>query len=146
MLAQLKSLAAAKLSKDDKAPAKADSTSPKNAAAAPDSVVGFFELGDLSKIQAVLGEVDDPVYKVRDYLLNAVVRMLPRRQQLLLACWIHLLSPAVCCCCCAGWQAAPAPCCNLWSRSYSTVAAVRGCERGCCRPGAQLRNQATWGG
>jgi hypothetical protein len=97
MLAQLKSLAAAKLSKDDKAPVKADSASPKNAAAAPDSVVGFFELGDLPKIQAVLGEVDDPVYKVRYRVLGIIVRMLLRRQQLLHAC---LGSPADTCCCC----------------------------------------------
>ncbi|WIA30890.1 hypothetical protein OEZ86_000943 [Tetradesmus obliquus] len=33
------------------------------AAGTPDNVVGLFELGDLQKIQAVLGEVDDPVYK-----------------------------------------------------------------------------------
>jgi hypothetical protein len=70
MLAKLTSLAGTKHAKDEKAQAKADSTSLKHAAAAPDNVVGFFELGDLPKIQAVLGEVDDPVYKVRYRLLD----------------------------------------------------------------------------
>jgi hypothetical protein len=65
MLAKLTSLAAGKRAKESKVPGKQSSASSSNAAGTPDNVVGLFELGDLQQIQAVLGEVDDPVYKVR---------------------------------------------------------------------------------
>ncbi|KAF6256446.1 ankyrin repeat-containing domain protein [Scenedesmus sp. NREL 46B-D3] len=63
MLAKLSSLAAGKRAKEPNAPAKPASVTSTNPAGTPDNVVGLFELGDLQKIQAVLGEVDDPVYK-----------------------------------------------------------------------------------
>lgn len=67
MLAKLTSLAASKRPKETNTTGSHTYAGASNAAGTPDNVVGLFELGDLQKIQAVLGEVDDPVYRVRDH-------------------------------------------------------------------------------
>jgi hypothetical protein len=113
MLAKLTSLAATKLARDEKVPGKAESASSKSTPAAPDNVVGIFELGDLPKIQAVLGEVDDPVYKVRDQLLGQIFVAAP--DTAIAACMLSHLLFTQCCALLLLRRTTSGPCTSLQS-------------------------------